>query len=1525
MERGVSRDSAGLQAGEEGQWRTAFVGFVKLRLSPSLGKWKLNTPHRRSGYLVQCVAMAAWVEASTRDLSPSAALISQSKTSLSASLLSGDAGKPALAPKPRLMPKPFAFQRNASIRPIKAPKITSARQLQRAASSDALDSLVSSKSELVETRVQKTSKSVKPNGTLKVSVKSASTKPAPLGPKPALTPKTDLGQNPDTTRTAPNIKPEDKSFQSRARAKSLGSQEHKAHRQTPEGESRSGDTDFRASSLCWPVRNRLSVGLTSRFESSEREVGSVSRDEPPLSPSASKPQEEEETGGTSIKRRISLLFDRSAASQHRDVFIKKDSAPAEISVDIKQRIKNLSLNTQEPRVRLPSTGDLKCLPHEKTQSDSDQSSPLQNAPDKTTASDNNVSRKNSTLSSADEEEEEDDAADEDKENCVSVPLYRRVGMAGMAKDPERKTQEEEKQHKNEQLQKEREREKHLKEERKLREEMERLQEEERLKEERKQEEEKQRQREEQTKQDLERQKRIEEERKLEEEREREAERETRREQERLERDKQIEEQKRRMEEKREKERQREEQRLREEREKERLRKEKEMEEERLRIEEERQREKQRLRQEREKQEMIKKEREIEEKRRIEEEERLRREREKQERLKKEREMEERRLLEEQRLRQEREKEERLKKEREMEERKHIEEEERLRQEREMERIRKEREMAERRLLEEQRLRQEKEKEERLKKEREMEERRLLEEQRLRQEREKEERLKKEREMEQRRHLEEQRLRQEREKEGRLKKEREMEERRLLEEQRFRQEREKEERLKKEREMEERRLLEEQRFRQEREKEETLKKEREMEERRLLEEQRLRQEKEKEEKLKKEREMEEKRLLDEQRLRLEREKEERLKKEREMEERQQIEVEERLRREREMERIRKEREMEERRLLEEQRLRQEREKEERLKKEREMEEKRLLDEKRLRLEREKEERLKKEREMEERQQIEMEERLRREREMERIRKEREMEERRQLEEQRLRKERKIEERLKKEREMEEKRLLEEQILRVEREKERQTKEKEMEEKRQIEDEQRLRQQREMERLQKKLREEREEKLKQEREMEERRRVEDEKRWRQEREKARLRMERDDVAVRHDLISFDGDETQSEVSSQLPSVLYDDFSVKPRRWGTGSSRSSTPSPSGEAQSDDAVHGWSNDPESPGPQKPQNSAGEDHDTCYKDQTETDSETHRSTPDHVTSQQMQNLGDKVSEVQTHVSGWVDSVRRSLQETLEFVSGALERDGAMDEDGERMRSSQESRLFSHIYTNVSGEVKNCADDDDDDEDDEEEDEDEYEDERDTETRIPHESNNTDVELTSQEKQRKPSIRSDAPEITEPEPLLFPKSSAPLLDSSVFRSKADLGKKRSIKRSRPSRAVRQRAALPALIEGSNLDWRFCDSSDGAKAQNSESGEEPSKYATPPPAPSRPKRVPVFPGMDQSALMAQLKRRSGLMETDVSEGQTTPTMSARSPRTPTLGPRVLPPVNSRNTGSGSSPSWLRELKSKKRLSRPESDA
>ncbi|KAL1273671.1 hypothetical protein QQF64_026485, partial [Cirrhinus molitorella] len=68
-------------------------------------------------------------------------------------------------------------------------------------------------------------------------------------------------------------------------------------------------------------------------------------------------------------------------------------------------------------------------------------------------------------------------------------------------------------------------------------------------------------------------------------------------------------------------------------------------------------------------------------------------------------------------------------------------------------------------------------------------------------------------------------------------------------------------------------------------------------------------------------------------------------------------------------------------------------------------------------------------------------------------------------------------------------------------------------------------------------------------------------------------REEVPTSYDLISFDAEEPAAsqthvstvqaaDVSPRLTEVIYDDFSVKPRRWGTGARRSSTPSPSRES---------------------------------------------------------------------------------------------------------------------------------------------------------------------------------------------------------------------------------------------------------------------------------------------------------------------------------------------------------------------------
>ncbi|XP_016096559.1 182 kDa tankyrase-1-binding protein [Sinocyclocheilus grahami] len=1374
--------------------------------------------------------MAAWVEATTREMGQS--LINPDKPSVSASALPGDTGKPALGPKPHLMPKPFVLQRNASVHLIRAPKTNFSRELNRAASSEVLFDITKP-----GTGGSKPSESLKSgsNGTVNGSNQSADPKPVSLSQKPDLMAKAkpeptktpgsnyQTGLNSKTGVTAEDVK----DVQPRSRAKSMGSQDQKILSQKVQGEAAKTEADVKMSSRCWPPRNRLSVELTSKFESPSQpekevrrdaETSKMEKDWPPHSPSesrSSKPLMEkgetgdEEVSGGSIKRRISLLFDRSTAAQCRDTFNKRDNPQAEISVDIKQRIQNLSLDA--PRTRLPSTGAPKSPPSEKTQSTSDEPpnerSSEKPATTKKVPGDKPASTteiKNSAASVENVEEEEDD---------VAIPV-------GISLDAEKKRrEEEEKQRKDEQLEKERqqrERERLLEEEREARE-IERQKEEEQ---ERKQEEEKQRQMEERRKQEEEGMRRIEEERK-EEERRRQAEKE---------RERWIEEEKRRIQE--EKERLREEERL------EKLKKEKEM-EERKRMEEERQKEEERLRQEREK-ERLQKEKEMEEeRRRIQEMERQREE----ERLRKEQELE------------------RIRKEKEMKEEKQIiqemerkREEERLRKERELEIIRKEKEMKEEkqriqemeRQREEERLRKEqeleiirKEKEMKEEKQRIQEMERQREEERLRKEREleiirKEKEMKEEKQriQEMERQKQEERLRQERELE-RIRKEKEMEEekQRIQEMERQKQE----ERLRQERELE--------RIRKEKEMEEEKQRIQEME--RQKEEERLRQEREKE-RLQKEKEMEEERRRiqemerqkEEERLRKERELE-RIRKEKKMEEERRIQemerqkVEERLRQEQELERIRKEKEMEEekQRIQEMERQKQE---EERLRKKQEQEEER--------------------RRIQEMERQRTEEKLRQEREIERLQKEREIEERKRMEAERQR---------------------EEERLRQERERERLKKEKAMEEERQ--------------RIQE-LERQKEDRLRQERENE----------MEMETCKAAERL-REEVPTSYDLISFDAEgpaASQTLVSTvqaadvppRLTEVIYDDFSVKPRRWGTGARRSSTPSPSREppAAPDHSLHP---EPKSsdPGSQEPCGDQVYVHDL-------TGFEPEASSPQNSTE----------SRKQTYL------FEESKPEDL------LEPETQSDEGQLKDGEPEEDAFAEQDTENLIGET------------DEQNENNDTVDDHATQARI-----NQVLQRLTQARRRNTSTDSDTADVPiqeEPEPLPVLETAAPLPDSRVFRSKVDLGKKRSIKRSRPSRSIRQRVALPSLTEGTQPDWRFCDSTEAkdqwSNGADSESEEEPSQDVTSSPAPSQPKRVPVFPGMDPSALKAQLKRRSGVTETvNPTEAQTPPSVPTRSPRTPTrsFGPRVLPPVDAKDSGSGSSPSWLLELKSKKRMSQPESEA
>lgn len=162
-----------------------------------------------------------------------------------------------------------------------------------------------------------------------------------------------------------------------------------------------------------------------------------------------------------------------------------------------------------------------------------------------------------------------------------------------------------------------------------------------------------------------------------------------------------------------------------------------------------------------------------------------------------------------------------------------------------------------------------------------------------------------------------------------------------------------------------------------------------------------------------------------------------------------------------------------------------------------------------------------------------------------------------------------------------------------------------------------------------------------------------------------------------------------------------------------------------------------------------------------------------------------------------------------------------------------------------------------------------------------------------------------------------------MLDTSAHRSRAQLGKKRA-PRTRPTRAARQSGAQAE--EGSADDWFYKDSTEEkVESKTDDSDSEQAKGADVGHA-AQPQRVSLFPGMDPSALMAQLKKRG---ESDNQTDGPNPASSqlSRSSKSPFLprAARVLPPPGGKENGEEDSPQWLKELKSKKRLSQYDNDS
>uniref|UniRef100_A0A9J7YPU8 Si:ch73-138n13.1 n=1 Tax=Cyprinus carpio carpio TaxID=630221 RepID=A0A9J7YPU8_CYPCA len=218
---------------------------------------------------------------------------------------------------------------------------------------------------------------------------------------------------------------------------------------------------------------------------------------------------------------------------------------------------------------------------------------------------------------------------------------------------------------------------------------------------------------------------------------------------------------------------------------------------------------------------------------------------------------------------------------------------------------------------------------------------------------------------------------------------------------------------------------------------------------------------------------------------------------------------------------------------------------------------------------------------------------------------------------------------------------------------------------------------------------------------------------------------------------------------------------------------------------------------------------------------------------------------------------------------------------------------------------------------------------------------------TSSDDNLSPSPRKPTPPHTAEQPLLidtpdglttspqkqtelpFPETPTTLLDSSALRARVSLNKK-STRRAPPSRVARHSALLSQVPEGIGADdeWRYKDSTEEKtdspkQGEDSDSEEQAKGIESQTSSVSQPQRVALFPGMDPSALKAQLKKRG---ESDNQTDGPTPPQLSRAPKSPFLprASRVLPPAGGKENVEEASPQWLKELKTKKRLSQYEND-
>ncbi|XP_074810641.1 182 kDa tankyrase-1-binding protein isoform X2 [Natator depressus] len=179
-----------------------------------------------------------------------------------------------------------------------------------------------------------------------------------------------------------------------------------------------------------------------------------------------------------------------------------------------------------------------------------------------------------------------------------------------------------------------------------------------------------------------------------------------------------------------------------------------------------------------------------------------------------------------------------------------------------------------------------------------------------------------------------------------------------------------------------------------------------------------------------------------------------------------------------------------------------------------------------------------------------------------------------------------------------------------------------------------------------------------------------------------------------------------------------------------------------------------------------------------------------------------------------------------------------------------------------------------------------------------------------------------------------------VLDSTIYRSRANLGRKRGHR----APATRTAGTL-ALSEVEVADWMFRDSTEPRATRwvssDEEAAEEPQSRRTRPSLAAKGLKVPLFPGLNPSALKAKLRGRNRSAEEGAQLGEAKPTppkephvQRSKSCKIPGLGgkPLVLPPKPEKFSGSAmaaassspprsdaTSPHWLQALKLKKKKS------